>query len=59
MQKKKNHNIDRSRAIRGIERKMHFEQGGTVAQWRGVSWTNKDRRKEAARKACRIPCDTE
>lgn len=59
MRKKQNHNIDRLKAIRGLERQAHFTQGGTPGQWCGRSWTNKDLRKEAARKACRIPCVAE
>lgn len=51
--------IDALKRIRGQERKMHFEGGGTVSQWRGKSWTNTDRRKEASRKACRRPCEAE
>jgi hypothetical protein len=58
MRKKKNHNIDRLKAIRGLERQAHFTQGGTPSQWRGQSWSNKDRRKEADRKACRRSCES-
>ena len=40
--------------IRGIERKAHFENGGTLSDWRGgVHTITKNRKKEQSRKACR------
>lgn len=45
--------LDTLRLLRGFDRKAHFEAGGTPADWRGKSWVNTDRKKEASRKACR------
>ena len=40
--------------IRGLERKAHFENGGTLSDWRGgVHTVTKNRKKEQSRKACR------
>lgn len=41
------------RMARGLDRKAHFAAGGTPADWRGLHLVEKDRRKEASRKACR------
>lgn len=43
----------RSAAIRGLERKAHFEAGGTLEAWRGRHLVETDRRKEGSRRACR------
>ena len=40
---------------RGVERKEHFANGGTLASWRGVRLVQKDRKKEQSRKVCRGP----
>lgn len=45
--------IDAIRADGGLRRKAHFASGGDLAGWRGVHSVQKDRRKEASRKACR------
>lgn len=45
------------KAIRGLERKAHFEAGGTLDGWLGRSWVNTDRRKAADKKACRGPVE--
>ena len=42
-------------AQRGIDRKEHFEGGGTLSGWRGVHQVASDRRREASRMACRRP----
>ncbi len=42
-----------SKAVRGIERREHFASGGTVTAWRGKHQVQRDRKKEAARTACR------
>lgn len=47
--------VETLKRIRGAERRMHFEAGGTPEAWRGRSWTTRDRRKESNRKACRGP----
>jgi hypothetical protein len=40
--------------VRGLERKAHFENGGTLSDWRGgVHTITKNRKKEQSRKACR------
>ncbi len=45
----------RLRAQRGIDRVAHFEAGGTLEGWRGRHTVEVDRRKEANRRACRLP----
>ena len=42
-----------SRAIRGIQRRNHFKNGGTLADWRGSKSVETDRKKAASKKACR------
>ena len=42
-----------SRAIRGIQRRNHFANGGTLAGWRGSQNVETDRKKAASKKACR------
>ena len=40
--------------IRGIERKKHFEEGGTLVEWRGGTRTvTIDRKKQRNKRACR------
>jgi len=40
--------------VRGIERKAHFENGGTLVQWRGGTRTiTVDRKKRRDKRACR------
>jgi len=40
--------------IRGLEREAHFENGGSLSDWRGgVHTITKNRKKEQSRKACR------
>jgi hypothetical protein len=41
------------RAEGAQRRKAHFASGGDLATWRGIHTVQKDRRKEASRKACR------
>jgi len=40
-------------AQRGIDRKEHFEGGGTLSSWRGIHQVTTDRRRESSRRACR------
>ena len=41
-------------AVRGVERKRHFENGGSLHSWRGgLHTTTKDQKRNASRKACR------
>ena len=41
-------------AVRGIDRKRHFENGGSLVDWRGGTRTvQKNKKREASRKACR------
>jgi len=42
-----------SRAVRGVERQMHFAGGGTVTQWRGRHQVERNQRLHALRSACR------
>ena len=40
--------------IRGIEREIHFENGGTLSDWKGGYHTiTVDKKKDHSRKACR------
>ena len=40
--------LKRIKAVRGIERKRHFENGGTLIEWRGGTRTvTKNKKKEA------------
>lgn len=48
-----NRRIADLKAIRGIERRAHFEAGGTVEGWRGRHTVTVDRRHESSRMACR------
>jgi len=46
--------IKRIKAVRGIERKRHFENGGTLVDWRGGTRTiTKNKKKAASKLACR------
>ena len=55
MSKQKNREqIRRLKAIRGVERKQHFENGGDLVSWRGGTRTvTIDRKKKQNKKACR------
>ena len=42
------------KAIRGAERKQHFDQGGDLVAWRGGTRTvTVDRKKKQNKRACR------
>ncbi len=42
------------KAIRGLERKRHFEEGGDLVSWRGGTRTvTVDRKKKQNKRACR------
>lgn len=51
--------LDTLRLLRGFDRAAHFAAGGTPADWRGEHNIRPDKKREASRKACRRPCDTE
>ena len=54
MKKQKQQMLKRIKAVRGIERKRHFENGGTLIEWRGGTRTvTKNKKKEASKQACR------
>lgn len=40
-------------AAAGVARRAHFENGGTIATWRGRSMRETNRRREANRSECR------
>jgi len=42
-------------AVRGVDRKAHFEAGGELATWRGLHHVEADRLLRARRLACRQP----
>ena len=42
-------------AVRGIDRKAHFEAGGELAGWRGRHHVEANRLQRARRLACRRP----
>ncbi len=51
MRKKKNQTKDTS-AIRGEERRLHFEAGGSLAEWRGIHTihkSSKDKRRSRSK----------
>lgn len=54
-----NRRIADLKAIRGLERRAHFEAGGTVEAWRGRHAVETDERKEGSRRACRRRVDDE
>ena len=46
--------LKRIKAVRGVERKRHFENGGTLVEWRGGTRTvTKNKKKQASKLACR------
>ena len=45
--------IKHLKAIRGLERRAHFEAGGTLEGWPGLHMMESDRMKEAHRRASR------
>lgn len=54
MSKSNKQKIAAVRAVRGIERKQHFSNGGSLHDWRGGLHTvQKDKKKEQSRRACR------
>lgn len=53
MRRKKNPSIERSKAIRGIERQQHFAEGKSLASWRGRHTVTRDRHRADSRRACR------
>ena len=54
MKKQNKQMLQRLKAVRGIERKRHFDNGGSLVQWRGGTRTvTKYKKKEASKQACR------
>jgi len=54
MGKKNKEQIRRLKAIRGVERRRHFEEGGSLVSWRGGTRTvTTDRKKASDKRACR------
>ena len=52
--KKNRDQIRRVKAIRGVERRTHFENGGDLVSWRGGTRTvTVDRKKKKNKQACR------
>jgi len=48
------------KAIRGIERKEHFENGGSLVSWRGGTRTvTTDRKKQRDKRKCRKRVQTQ
>jgi len=53
-QRRRTKQLEELARIRGIERKEHFEEGGSLVQWRGGTRTvTTDRKKQRNKKACR------
>jgi hypothetical protein len=51
---KKNIQLKKIKAIRGLDRKRHFEEGGSLVSWRGGTRTiTTDRKKRDNKKKCR------
>jgi len=54
MKKQNKQMLQRLKAVRGIERKRHFDNGGSLVEWRGGTRTvTKNKKKEASKLACR------
>ena len=54
MKKQNKQMLQRLKAVRGIERKRHFDNGGSLVQWRGGTRTvTKNKKKVASKTACR------
>ena len=54
MKKQNKQMLQRLKAVRGIERKRHFDNGGSMVQWRGGTRTvTKNKKKKASKQACR------
>ena len=54
MKKQNKQMLKRIKAVRGIERKRHFEAGGSLVDWRGGTRTvTKNKKKSASKLACR------
>ena len=54
MKKQNKQMLQRLKAVRGIVRKRHFDDGGSLVQWRGGTRTvTKNKKKEASKLACR------
>jgi hypothetical protein len=50
----KNKQLKTIKAIRGLDRKRHFEEGGTLVSWRGGTRTvTADRKKKRNKRKCR------
>lgn len=45
--------LDTSKILRGLDRKAHFENGGTLEGWRGRHLVIPDKKKQANKRACR------
>ena len=45
--------LQSNRAVQGLMRKDHFENGGDLASWRGTANVFTDRRKKADKRSCR------
>ena len=45
--------IKHLKAVRGLERRAHFEAGGTLEGWLGQHMMEIDQMKESHRRACR------
>lgn len=59
MKRKKNNAVDASKRQRGIDRKLHFESGGTVIAWRGRHVIEENKKLQEKRKSCRKFVDEE
>ena len=53
-QRRRAKQLEQLARIRGQERKKHFEEGGTLVEWRGGARTvTIDRKKQRNKRACR------
>jgi hypothetical protein len=54
MAKKQNHIIKSLKAVRGLDRLAHFENGGTLIEWMGgPHLITNDKKKSKNKNACR------
>lgn len=53
LQQHSHQKIEEFRHLRGLERKIHFESGGTPSSWRGTKQIIPDFSKESSKMMCR------
>jgi hypothetical protein len=49
----KDHKVKANKRQRALQREEHFNNGGTLADWRGRAYAEEDKKKAADKDACR------